>query len=116
MKVNLAAKLALFDEPWSPRVIADYNGNDVMLARFDGDFRWHVHPETDDLFLVVAGSIAIDLPEETVTLEAGELFVVPAGVRHRPRALGDGAAVLLIEPKGTPNTGDPATAAPKPRL
>ena len=115
-KVTLTEKLAQFDDHWSPRIVADYNGNDVMLARFSGEYHWHSHPDTDDFFLVVQGRVAIDLPDQTLELDVGDLFVVPAGMRHRPRALTDEAAVLLIEPKGTPNTGDPATAAPKPRI
>ena len=101
-KVTLTDKLAQFDDHWSPRIVAE--------------FHWHSHPDTDDFFLVVQGRVAIDLPAQTLELDVGDLFVVPAGVAHRPRALSDEAAVLLIEPKGTPNTGDPATAAPKPRL
>ena len=114
-KVNLAEKLGQFTEHWSPRVVADYNGNDVMVVKFQGDFPFHSHPDTDDFFLVLEGEVALDVEDETFVLKAGELFVVPAGVTHRPRAEEE-AKVLLIEPKGTPNTGDPATAAPKPRL
>ncbi len=114
-KVNLATKLATFDEHWSPRIVADYNGNDVMVVKFAGEFPFHAHPDTDDFFLVLAGEIQIDVEDRTLTLGPGELFVVPRGLVHRPRAAQE-AQVLLIEPKGTPNTGDPATAAPKPRI
>ncbi len=113
--VRLAEKAAGIDRPWSPRIVADYNDNEVFLARFEGEFVRHVHPETDDFFLVIEGEIAIDMDEGTVTLGPGELFVVPAGVHHRPRAVTGHATVLLIEPRGTPNTGDPATAAAKVR-
>ncbi len=113
--VNLAEKLALFDTHWDPRVVADYNGNDVMVVKFQGAFPFHEHPDTDDFFLVIAGEVLLDVGDETHLMRAGELFVVPKGVRHRPRAERE-AQVLLIEPKGTPNTGDPATAAAKPRL
>jgi len=109
-KANLDAALATFDEPWSPRIVGRYNGNKVFLAKAQGDFVWHSHPETDDLFLVLEGHLAIDLPDGTVELGPGELFVVPRGVEHRPRSA-DGASVLLIEPEGTPNTGDETTAA-----
>jgi mannose-6-phosphate isomerase-like protein (cupin superfamily) len=109
-KVDLAAALATFDEPWSPRIVAHYNGNKVFLARAKGEFVWHSHPDTDDLFLVLEGQLTIQLRDRDVELGPGELFVVPRGVEHRPRS-DDGAAILLIEPEGTPNTGDPATAA-----
>ena len=114
--VNLKEKLAQFEEPWSPRIVASYNDNDIMLAKFSGEFVWHAHPETDDFFLVVQGQIAIDLEEGGVELGEGEMFVVPAGQQHRPRSVSETAAVLLIEPKGTPNTGDPETAAAKQAL
>jgi len=109
-KVNLEAALATFDEPWSPRIVGRYNGNKVFLAKAKGDFVWHSHPETDDLFLVLEGRFTIDLPEGAVELGPGELFVVPRGVEHRPRS-DEGASVLVIEPEGTPNTGNEATAA-----
>ena len=105
--MNLAEKLAAFDDRWSPRIVAAYNGNDVMVVKVEGEFVWHSHPETDDFFLVLAGELDIQLRDRTVTLGPGELFVVPAGVEHRPVARRE-AHLLLIEPKGTPNTGDPA--------
>ena len=111
-KVNLAAKLAAFDERWAPRIVATYNGSDVMVVKVEGEFVWHAHPETDDFFLVLSGEVEIELRDRTVTLGPGELFVVPAGVEHRPVARLE-AHLLLIEPAGTPNTGDPATAAEK---
>jgi mannose-6-phosphate isomerase-like protein (cupin superfamily) len=114
-KVDLAAALATFTEPWSPRIVARYNDNKVFLTKAKGDFVWHSHPDTDDLFLVVEGHLTIQLRDRDVELAPGELFVVPRGVEHRPRSA-DGASVLLIEPAGTPNTGDPATAAPEMEL
>ena len=114
-KVNLADKLAMFDEHWNPHVVADYNGNDIMVVKFAGEFPWHSHPDTDDFFLVLDGEVSIDSDDGAVTLGPGELCVVPAGLRHRPRAVAE-AKVLLIEPAGVPNTGDPVTAAPKPRI
>jgi mannose-6-phosphate isomerase-like protein (cupin superfamily) len=110
--VDLHAKLAAIDEPWSPRIVARYNDNKVFLAKARGEFVWHSHPDTDDLFLVLDGELTIDLPDGEVVLRPGELFVVPKGVEHRPRSAG-GASLLLIEPVGTPNTGDPETAAPE---
>jgi mannose-6-phosphate isomerase-like protein (cupin superfamily) len=112
--VNLAEKLASFDERWEPRIVAGYNGNEVMVVKVDGAFVWHAHPETDDFFLVLKGVVDIEMRDRTVTLGPGELFVVPRGVEHRPVARGE-AHLLLIEPAGTPNTGDPATAVEKRR-
>jgi mannose-6-phosphate isomerase-like protein (cupin superfamily) len=110
--VDLHAKLEAIDAPWSPRIVARYNENKVFLAKAKGEFVWHSHPETDDLFLVLDGELTIDLRDGEVVLGPGELFVVPKGVEHRPRSE-HGASLLLIEPMGTPNTGDPETAAPE---
>lgn len=111
--VNLAEKLTLFDTHWDPRVVASYNDNDIMVVKFAGEFPFHKHDDSDDFFLVLDGEVTMDQEGgESVTLRAGELCVVPAGVVHRPRAESE-AKVLLIEPKGLPNTGDAATAAPK---
>ena len=115
MKVTLADKLAQISTHWDPHVVADYNGNDVMVVKVVGEFPFHSHPDTDDFFLVVEGEVLLDVGDQTHTLRSGDLFVVPAGVTHRPRAIAE-AHVLLIEPKGTPNTCDPATATRKPRL
>jgi mannose-6-phosphate isomerase-like protein (cupin superfamily) len=112
-KVNLAEALASFDESFSPRIVAYYNDNKVQVAKTRGAFVWHSHPETDDLFIVLRGRLVIELRDGEVELEEGELYVVPRGVEHRPRADGE-AHVLLIEPRGTPNTGDSgAPAAPE---
>ena len=111
-KVDLAAALATFDEPWSPRIVTRYNGNKVFLAKAKGEFVWHSHPDTDDLFLVIEGRLTIQLRDGDVELGPGELFVVPRGIEHCPRS-DEGASILLIEPEGTPNTGDPGTAAPE---
>lgn len=113
--VNLAEKLEQFTGHWDPHVVADYNENDVMVVRFQGAFPFHMHEETDDFFLVLKGEMIMDLDGESHRVGAGELFVVPRGVTHRPRAEQE-CHVLLIEPKGEPNTGDPDTAAPKPRI
>ncbi len=118
--VNLTQKLATFDEHWSPRTVSEFNGHDVMVVKVEGAFNWHTHAESDDFFLVLEGEINIEMRDgemrdgemrdRTVTLQAGEMFVVPKGVEHRPVARRE-AHLLLIEPTGTPNTGDPATAA-----
>ena len=109
-KVNLAEKLGQFSEHWSPRIVAHYNGNDIMVVKVEGEFVWHSHPDTDDFFLVLDGELDIELRDRTVTLGPGELFVVPREVEHRPCARRGEVKLLLIEPKGTPNTGDENTA------
>ena len=110
--ISLKSKLATFTECWSPKIISSYNDSDVMLAKFEGEFTWHSHPDTDDFFLVIEGDVTIEMPDETVHLGPGDLYVVPKGVPHKPSTK-NGASVLLIEPKGTPNTGDEKTAATK---
>ena len=110
--VNLAQKLSTFSDYFSPKIVADYNGNDVYLAKIKGEFVWHSHPDTDDFFLVLKGRLTIKLRDGDVVLGPGELYVVPKGVEHCPFAEEE-THVLLIEPAGTPNTGDPATAAKK---
>jgi mannose-6-phosphate isomerase-like protein (cupin superfamily) len=108
--VNLAAKLSTFREYWAPRVVAEFNGHDVMVVKVKGEFRWHQHEDTDDFFLVLSGRITVRMHEGDVSLGPGELFVVAKGVQHCPVAE-DEAHLLLIEPTGTPNTGDRTTAA-----
>ena len=114
--VNLQQKLASFSDHWSPRVVATMNDHDVMVVRVEGEFVWHNHPDTDDFFLVLAGELDIELRDRTVTLSPGELYVVPKGVEHRPVARRGEVQMLLIEPRGTPNTGDERTAASKPSI
>lgn len=109
--INLDNKLSTFSEHWQPRTVAEFNGHDIMVVKARGEFVWHRHDDTDDLFVVLRGRLTIELPnDERVTLGPGELFVVPRGVEHRPIAEEE-AHVLLIEPSGTPNTGDRITAA-----
>jgi mannose-6-phosphate isomerase-like protein (cupin superfamily) len=110
--INLAKKLSLFSEHFAPRIVARYNGNDVMVVKVKGEFVWHSHPDTDDFFLVLKGKLTIRLRDGDVTLGPGELYVVPKGVEHCPVA-DEEVHLLLIEPAGTPNTGDEATAARK---
>ena len=111
--VNLQQKLGTFADRFSPRTVATYNGHDVMVAKLDGEFIWHKHDNTDDFFLVLKGELDIELRDRTVTLQPGELFIVPRNVEHRPVARKGEVHILLIEPTGTPNTGDAATAAPR---
>jgi mannose-6-phosphate isomerase-like protein (cupin superfamily) len=110
--INLADKLSAFSEHWSPKIIAQFNGHDVMVVKVKGEFIWHSHPETDDFFLVLNGGLTIQLRDSEVRLGPGDLYVVPKGVEHRPVA-DEETHLLLIESHGTPNTGDPATAAVK---
>ena len=113
--LNLDRKLSQVTTHWDPHVIADDNDNDVMVVKFQGKFPFHLHRDTDDFFLVLSGEMTMDIEDRSHRVRAGELFIVPKGVTHRPRADAE-CQVLLIEPKGTPNTGDPATASQKPRL
>jgi mannose-6-phosphate isomerase-like protein (cupin superfamily) len=115
--LNLAEKLAQFSSHWDPHVIADYNDNEVMVVKFQGEFPLHKHDDTDDFFLVLDGEMEMEIEGEAPhVVKAGEMFIVPKGVVHRPRAKEE-CKVLLIEPKGEPNTGDSGVApAPKPRL
>ena len=104
-KVNLADKLDLLDRPFRPGIVGFLNDYKLVVVKADGEFVWHKHDDTDDFFLVLKGRLTIQLRDRDVELSAGELFVVPRGVEHCPRA-DDEAHVLLIEPWGTPNTGD----------
>jgi mannose-6-phosphate isomerase-like protein (cupin superfamily) len=108
--INLSDKLSAFTDYWQPRVVGQFNGHDIMVVKVKGEFVWHKHDDTDDFFLVLSGRISIQLRDGVVTLGPGEIFVVPKGVEHRPVAEEE-AHVLLIEPQGTPNTGNAATAA-----
>ena len=110
--INLPEKLRLFSDHFAPRTVTQFNGHDVMVAKLKGPFVWHKHDDTDDFFLVIEGTLNIELRDRTVTLGPGEMYVVPRGVEHRPVAR-DEVHLLLIEPTGTPNTGDPSTAAPR---
>jgi mannose-6-phosphate isomerase-like protein (cupin superfamily) len=111
-KVTLSEKLAQFSDHFAPRTVAEFNGHDIMVVKLRGPFIWHKHDETDDFFLVLKGTLDIELRDKTVTLGPGEMYVVPKGVEHRPVAR-DEVHVLLIEPTGTPNTGDAKTSAPR---
>ncbi len=104
-KVNLAEAFAQISEAYSPRIVARMNNYKIVVVKPKGEFVWHTHPDTDDFFLVLKGRLKIQLRARAVELSAGELFVVPAGVEHCPVAEEE-AEVLLIEPMGTPNTGD----------
>ena len=102
--IDIADKLAQFSEHWSPKVIARLNDYEIKLAKLKGEFVWHTHDDTDELFLVIDGRLTIQLRDGDVTLGPGQLFVVPRGVEHCPITDGD-VAVMLIEPAGVVNTG-----------
>ena len=104
-KINLAQKFSLFQEPWSPRIVAEINGSYVKLARLNGEFVWHHHDSEDELFLVIQGELTIQLHERDLHLGPGELVVIPKGVEHKPFAEGE-VQILLLEPKSTRNTGN----------
>lgn len=104
-KVNIAEKLAQFDEQWSPKVIGQVNDCHVKLAKLEGEFIWHHHEEEDELFLVVSGSLVIKFRDHDVRLEEGEFLIVPRGVEHKPVAEKE-VHVLLVEPASTLNTGN----------
>jgi mannose-6-phosphate isomerase-like protein (cupin superfamily) len=110
--INLAAKLSTFATHWTPRIVGRFDGHDLMVVKVPGEFVWHDQPDTDDFFMVLSGALTTDWPDGAVTLHPGEVFVVLKGTQHRPRA-GVATHLLLIEPTGTPNTGDPETAALK---
>ena len=113
--INLSQKLELFTDQWSPRIIAQFNDHDVMVVKAEGEFNWHSHPDTDDFFLVLKGNLKIEMRDGDITIGPGEMFIVPKNVEHRPVAEQE-VHLLLIESKGTPNTGDNKTAAIKTNL
>ena len=113
--INLAEKLGQFSSQSDPHVVANYNGNNLMVIKFQGEFPFHVHPDTDDFFSVLKGEIEMDFEGQSHTVKTGELFIVPKGIAHRPRAKNE-CKVLLIKPKGEPNTGNPETTAHKPHI
>jgi mannose-6-phosphate isomerase-like protein (cupin superfamily) len=103
--ISFADKFAKFSELWSPKIIAQMNDYHFKLAKIKGDFIWHSHQDTDEVFIVISGSLTIHLREGEVLLKAGEMYVVPMGVEHKPSAQQE-CQIMLIEPVGTVNTGD----------
>jgi len=103
-KISLAQKFSLFSKHWSPKVVAELNGQHVKLVKFQGPFVWHSHEHEDELFYVVRGSFNMEFPDRTVTLQAGDMIVVPRGIEHRPVADAE-VEVMLFEPASTVNTG-----------
>ena len=103
--INFEQKLSLFTEQWSPKVIAEMNDYQIKIVKIEGDFEWHSHKDTDETFIVLEGNLRIDFRDGNVSLTAGELYVVPKGVEHKPFAETE-VKMLLIEPSGVLNTGD----------
>ncbi|WNZ56719.1 cupin domain-containing protein [Microbulbifer sp. TRSA007] len=103
--INFKEKLNLFSEHWSPKVIAEMNDYQFKLVKIQGEFTWHDHPDTDEVFVVISGHMQIEFRDSVISLGPGEMTVVPKGVEHKPRAEQE-CEVLLIEPKGVVNTGD----------
>ena len=104
-KVNIADKLASFDETWSPKVIGELNGQFVKVVKFQGEYVWHAHANEDEMFLVIKGRMDLHFRDRVVELNEGEFFIVPHGVEHKPVA-NDMCHALLFEPATTRNTGD----------
>ncbi len=102
--INLGQKLRSFDEQWQPKVIAEMNDYQFKVVKLQGDFIWHDHQDTDETFIVIEGDLRIDFRDGAVQIAAGEMFVVPKGVEHKPYAENE-VKLLLIEPRGVPNTG-----------
>jgi len=104
-KINLEDKLSKFSEHWSPKVIAEMNDYQFKLVKIEGEFVWHDHPDTDEVFIVIEGTMKIEFEDRTIELNEGEMLVVPKGVRHKPYAEEE-CKVMLVEPRGVVNTGD----------
>jgi mannose-6-phosphate isomerase-like protein (cupin superfamily) len=104
-KINLEDKLSKFSEHWSPKVIAEMNDYQFKLVKIEGEFVWHDHPDTDEVFIVIEGTMKIEFEDRTIELSEGEMLVVPKGVRHKPYAEAE-CKVMLVEPRGVVNTGD----------
>jgi len=114
--VNLADKLALFVDHWNPRIVGHYNGNEVRVSKLKGEFIWHSHAETDELFLVLKGRLTIEFRDGVRTLGPGEFLVVPKGVEHRPVAPEE-VELLIMDREGEPNTGnEPVSERTRARL
>ena len=103
--VNFAEKFGLFSDHWSPKVIAEMNDYQFKLVKIQGEFVWHDHGHTDEVFIVIEGSMNIEFEDRTITLNAGEMYVVPKGTRHKPYA-DEECKVMLVEPRGVVNTGE----------
>ena len=103
--INLTQKFSLFAEQWSPKIITQMNDYHFKIAKIQGEFVWHSHPETDEAFIVIDGKMRIEFRDGVIALKAGEMFVVPKGIEHKPVAEAE-CHILMVEPLGTLNTGD----------
>lgn len=103
--INIEEKLSLFDEQWSPRIIAELNGQQVKLAKLEGEFIWHSHENEDELFYIIKGELIMEFRDKSLNLKPGDMLVVPAGVEHKPIAKGE-VYVMLFEPAETKHTGE----------
>ena len=103
--INFKNKFTKFTEHWSPRVIAEMNDYQFKLVKVEGEFVWHDHPDTDEVFIVIEGCLNIEFRDGVVTLESGEMFVIPKGIEHKPMATSE-CKIMIVEPKGVVNTGD----------
>jgi mannose-6-phosphate isomerase-like protein (cupin superfamily) len=104
-KINLKEKLAKFSDHWSPKVIAEMNDYQFKLVKIKGDFVWHNHEDTDEVFIVIEGKMKIEFENETVELNEGDMYVVAKGIQHKPSAENE-CKIMLVEPRGVVNTGD----------
>jgi mannose-6-phosphate isomerase-like protein (cupin superfamily) len=104
-KINVRDKFGLFSDHWTPKIIAEMNDYQFKLVKIEGEFVWHDHPETDEVFIVVEGSMKIEFEDHTIELDEGEMIVVPKGMRHKPVADSE-CKVMLVEPRGVVNTGE----------
>ena len=104
-KINLEKKFSEFSEYWAPRIVAELNDYQIKLAKLKGEFTWHDHQDTDEAFIVISGSMSIELRDRKIDLSAGEMFVVPKGVEHKPCSKEE-CHLMLIEPRGVVNTGE----------
>lgn len=109
-KVNLNERMNAFDDLWAPKIVARYNDNEIRLVKTEGEWVWHKHDETDELFLILEGQFEMAFRDRIIIAGPGELLLVPRGVEHRPAARNGQVKLLLIDPNGTPNTGDVRTA------
>lgn len=108
-KINLEQKFGLFEEQWSPKIVASLNGQEVKIAKVEGTFVWHQHDDEDELFYVIKGQLQIDLRDTTIVLHPGEMYVVPRGLEHRPRAEQE-TWIMRFEPAATKHTGNTDSA------
>lgn len=108
--VSLAEKFDSFSDHWAPRIVGRYNDNEVRIAKASGDFQWHKHDDSDELFLVIQGTLHMQFRTHTEIIGAGEMIIVPRGVEHFPRVPDGEVQMIIIDPKDTANTGDPETA------